>query len=165
LVVSNFFGYNPDNGRYETTDTIFSGIGYWVKVNQAGRLILEAGSQKLSKANIIIKPDSDLPPPPPLPLKGEEETKALPEDFALYQNYPNPFNPTTEIMYDIASRSFVSLKIINTLGQVIATLVNEVKQPGRYSAIFNATGLSSGIYLCKIQTESYTETKKIILIK
>jgi hypothetical protein len=92
------------------------------------------------------------------------ETK-IPEKFSLYQNYPNPFNPVTKISFDIAKQEFVSLKIFDALGRELNTLVNEVKAPGSYAIDFDGTNLPSGIYFYKLQTENYSGTKKMLLIK
>lgn len=88
-----------------------------------------------------------------------------PSKFSLSQNYPNPFNPTTKINFTIATAGQVTLKIYDMTGKEIKTLVNEVKNPGFYTLDFNGANLSSGIYLYKISTGSYSETKKMSLIK
>jgi hypothetical protein len=89
----------------------------------------------------------------------------IPDKYALYQNYPNPFNPNTNIKFDIIKQGFVTLKIYDILGKEVATLVNEVLNPGFYSVQFSNNRLSSGIYFYKISTESFTEIKKMLLIK
>ncbi len=89
----------------------------------------------------------------------------VPKSFNLSQNYPNPFNPITKIKYQIPEISFVTLKVYDVLGNEIVVLVNEEKPAGEYQVEFDATGLSSGIYFYKIQTGSFIETKKMILMK
>ncbi len=86
-------------------------------------------------------------------------------NFHLSQNYPNPFNPITTITYQIPQTDRVILKVYDVLGREIKTLVDEIKQPGRYEVEFNASGLSSGIYFYRIQAGSYSETKNMILLK
>ena len=88
-----------------------------------------------------------------------------PSDFSLEQNYPNPFNPTTKFQYTIGSRQFVTLKVYNLLGKEVATLVNEEKPAGKYEAEFDGAGLQSGVYFYELKARSFTETKKMILIK
>lgn len=89
----------------------------------------------------------------------------FPTCYSLSQNYPNPFNPTTTIQYSLPSQSFVSLKVFDVLGSEVATLVNEVQTAGYQSVVFNASGLSSGIYLYRIETGSFFETKKLVLLR
>ncbi|MEO8231046.1 MAG: right-handed parallel beta-helix repeat-containing protein [Ignavibacteriota bacterium] len=86
-------------------------------------------------------------------------------EFSLEQNYPNPFNPTTSIKYAIGSKQFVQLKIYNILGNEVSTLVNEIRPAGNYEVNFNASRLSSGVYFYKLQSGSFIETKKMLLIK
>jgi photosystem II stability/assembly factor-like uncharacterized protein len=90
---------------------------------------------------------------------------SLPEQFALEQNYPNPFNPSTTIRYSIPTSEFVTLKVYDVLGNEVATLVNEEKPAGSYEVNFNAAELSSGIYFYTLQSGSFTQTKKLILMK
>jgi len=89
----------------------------------------------------------------------------LPTQFALEQNYPNPFNPSTSIQYTVGSRQFVQLKVYDVLGNEIATLVNEEKEPGIYEVEFNGSELTSGVYIYKIHAGSFTDFKKMILNK
>lgn len=98
-------------------------------------------------------------------IDSEEPEKIVPVSFNLYQNYPNPFNPVTVIRYDIAGMEEVDLTIYNILGQKIRTLVDEIKQPGRYEVKFDASSLPSGIYIYRIKTGEYINSKKMLLIK
>ena len=83
----------------------------------------------------------------------------------LEQNYPNPFNPSTTIKYSVPERSNTIIKVYNTVGSEVATLLNEVKQPGTYEVNFNAVNLSSGAYFYSIETDNFREVKKMILLK
>jgi hypothetical protein len=94
---------------------------------------------------------------------AREELKL--NDFRLYQNYPNPFNPTTKISYVIPQRSNVNVKVYDIMGKEVATLVNEIEEPGAHSLNFNAENLSSGIYFYKITAGEFSSVKKMILIK
>ena len=89
----------------------------------------------------------------------------LPESFALSQNYPNPFNPTTEIHFDIPTRSHTTLKVYNILGQEVETLIDKEMSPGRYVAEWDASQYSSGVYFYKIDAEGFVDTKKMVLVK
>jgi hypothetical protein len=88
-----------------------------------------------------------------------------PKEFALEQNYPNPFNPTTVISYQLPVSGNVSLKIFDILGKEVAVLVNEVKEAGSYSAQFDGTKLSSGLYFYKLTTNQFSSIRKMLLLK
>lgn len=88
-----------------------------------------------------------------------------PFDFALEQNYPNPFNPSTTIKYSVPQNSQVNIKVYNLIGQEVKEIVNEEKSVGKYEINFDATGLSSGIYLVKMQAGTFTSTIKMTLLK
>jgi FG-GAP repeat/Secretion system C-terminal sorting domain len=85
--------------------------------------------------------------------------------FILYQNYPNPFNPSTIINYSIPNQSNVILKVYNTLGSEIMTLVSKQQPQGYYKIEFNGSELTSGIYFYRLQSGKYAETKKMIILK
>jgi parallel beta-helix repeat protein len=89
----------------------------------------------------------------------------IPTVYGLTQNYPNPFNPSTTIRYGLPERSLVSLAVYNTLGQLVAQLVNGEVDAGYHQATFDATSLPSGVYFCRLQAGSYTESKKLLLIR
>jgi hypothetical protein len=93
------------------------------------------------------------------------QNNRTPSEYKLFQNYPNPFNPSTIIKFHIKDSKFVTLKIYDILGKEIATLVNEGLHPGIYEFNFDASKLNSGIYICKMNTDGFTETKKMVLIK
>jgi hypothetical protein len=90
---------------------------------------------------------------------------SIPDGIQLEQNYPNPFNPTATIKYSIPEISFVTLKVYDVLGKEILILINEEKSAGSYEVEFDAIDLPSGIYFYKLQTPSFTQTKKMILLK
>ncbi len=95
----------------------------------------------------------------------EVSVETTPKEFALEQNYPNPFNPTTAIGYQLSANSFTTLKIYDAIGREVATLVNEVKDAGYYSAQFDGMKLSSGIYFAKLTSDRKTQMKKLLLLK
>lgn len=86
-------------------------------------------------------------------------------DFILFQNYPNPFNPKTIINYQITLVSHISLKVYDAIGNEIKTLVDKIQNAGSYTIEFSGNNLSSGIYFYKLQSEYFTETKKMILLR
>lgn len=85
--------------------------------------------------------------------------------FSIGQNYPNPFNPSTEIEFVIPKSSFVSLRVYDLLGKEVAQLVNEQMTAGKHSINFNATGLTSGVYIYKLNDGIHTSSKKMLLVK
>lgn len=87
------------------------------------------------------------------------------EDFVLFQNYPNPFNPSTVISFSLKNRGHVNLKVYNSLGKEVATLINEVRNQGMHEVVFNTTGLNSGIYFYKLTNGLSFVTKKMMLIR
>jgi hypothetical protein len=95
---------------------------------------------------------------------AHEETN-IPTEFKLNQNYPNPFNPITTIEFDLPKTGEVSLKIYNILGEEVITLVSERLSAGSYSYEWEASNLASGVYLYRLQTGDYVETKKMILMR
>jgi hypothetical protein len=115
----------------------------------------------------------------PIAVAGDEEidpavavpdNEAIPKACVLYQNYPNPFNPVTEIRYDLTADGPVSLAIYNTLGQRVVTLVHGHQKTGVRTARWNGKDLrgrsaASGIYFYRLEAGSYTETKKMIMLR
>ena len=102
----------------------------------------------------------------PSNVSGVEDTSGIqPKEYRLYQNYPNPFNPTTIIRYEIPKSSYVTIKIYDSLGREIKTLVNEEKSAGYYSVSFDGRRLSSGVYFYKLRAGNYYQAKQMILIK
>ena len=98
-------------------------------------------------------------------LTNIEEFDNRIKGFELLQNYPNPFNPSTSISYMLPEASFVKLEIFNSLGQRVEELVSEQQSAGKYVINFDASNMSSGTYFYKLTTPSFSETKKMLLIK
>ncbi len=96
---------------------------------------------------------------------GVEDERTVPLRYELSQNYPNPFNPTTQINFSVLNKSNVTLKVFNILGQEVKTLVNEVKAPGIYNVNFDASDLTTGMYVYQLQAGSFVSSKKMMLIK
>lgn len=94
-----------------------------------------------------------------------EVNSGAPSSYSLADNYPNPFNPSTKISYTIPEKGFVSVKVYDVLGKEVANLVNNVQDAGSYEINFNASNLSSGIYIYSLQSGDFTTTKKMMLMK
>jgi hypothetical protein len=118
-----------------------------------GKPIVGNGEVRISKSDSRIE------------VRLDSQNPAAPNEFALSQNYPNPFNPTTSIKYSIADSRFVRLNVYDILGQEVASLVNELKQPGEYSALWDASNLPSGIYIVRLSAGSFVQSEKMLLTK
>jgi hypothetical protein len=102
---------------------------------------------------------------PQLNTSFTEKLGTVLNGFEVYQNYPNPFNPETKIKFSVPTASKVKLKLYDTAGKEILTLIDEEKQKGVYEYKFNASSLPSGIYFYNISIGSYSVTKKMALLK
>jgi hypothetical protein len=104
-------------------------------------------------------------------MRGDSIVTAVHEDvevpakYQLDQNYPNPFNPSTSVQYQLPVRNYVTLKIYNLLGQEVETLVDGFEDAGFKSVQWNATGVASGVYMYKLTAGSFSETKKLVVLK
>lgn len=90
---------------------------------------------------------------------------SIPGSYYLSQNYPNPFNPETRIDFTISEKQQVSLRVYNTLGELVSEIVNEQREAGNYSEIFNASDLPSGVYIYSLQTPGFVENMKLTVLK
>lgn len=127
-----------------------------------------AGAWKIGQANpgnasLVTLPGNSNSKPTSIENSGFE----MPVTYRLEQNYPNPFNPETVINWQIAANSHVTLKVFSILGKEVATLVDEIKQPGIYHSTFSAIKYSipSGIYFYRLSANDFIETKKFVLLK
>jgi hypothetical protein len=94
-----------------------------------------------------------------------QTTELVITEYKLHNNFPNPFNNATTITFDLVEPQFVKLSLFNVLGQNVATLVNETKTAGRHTLNFDATSLSTGIYLVRFEAGSFTALSKMMLLK
>ena len=140
-----------------TTNAISAESVYAVDVDGDGDMdVLSASSvdrkiawyQNLSIVGIV---NND---PPVVPVK-----------LLLYNNYPNPFNPATTIEFDLPRSGFVTLKLYNSLGKELVTLISDNSPAGKYKAKFNANNLASGVYLSRLQAGDFVQTRKMVLLK
>jgi hypothetical protein len=92
-------------------------------------------------------------------------SNTIPTVYSLSQNYPNPFNPVTKINFALPKQGFVTLKIYDVLGREVRTLVNEVKSAGQFSVDFNASEFSSGVYFYRLESNGFSDIKRMMLIK
>ena len=89
----------------------------------------------------------------------------VPSEYSLFQNFPNPFNPSTKIRYQVSVQGNVILKVFDISGREIANLVNEKQQPGTYEVLFEGLNLSSGVYFYTLNAGSFSDTKRMIVLK
>jgi hypothetical protein len=117
----------------------------------------------------VISPDTNgdgIPDPTEfITVSVNDKFVSLPDKYILHQNYPNPFNPSTTISYELPAESRIQIIIYDILGRQVKTLLNEIRKPGRYNIMFDASGLPSGIYFIRLSANSYTEVKKMVLLK
>jgi hypothetical protein len=160
LATGPFFEYN---GSYSVAYNIVPGKAYWVKCTaDTGILILDDRHPwKKRTGTIVIVSTGELPPPPPTEGGIVKPPKDLPKAYSLDQNYPNPFNPATVFQYALPGDSKVLLTIFNTLGQRVATLVDEVQSAGYKSFTWNAGNVASGLYFYRIDATSVDDPSKV----
>jgi hypothetical protein len=91
--------------------------------------------------------------------------KDIPMTFALEQNYPNPFNPKTVVSCQLPAASKVKLVVYDILGREVKVLLDEKKEPGRYQVTWDARNCASGVYIYRMTAGSFTESKKMLLLK
>jgi hypothetical protein len=98
-------------------------------------------------------------------IDSELDIIDVPQEYALKGNYPNPFNPITQILYSIPEQVNVEIKIYELSGKEVMTLTNEIQQAGHYSLSFDASHLSSGIYIYRMIAGKFTQSSKMLLLK
>ncbi len=160
LTSSPFYGYA---GGFRTEDTLRPGQGYWIKMDQPGKLVLST-SAPLAGHNALRRiVDGDVPPPPPGDVV--ETGPAVPDRAGLGQNYPNPFNPSTVIRFQVPRGTGVRLGIYNATGELVAELLDGFKEAGYHSVEWNATGFPSGIYFLRMAAGTFRDVRKMLLLK
>jgi hypothetical protein len=123
---------------------------------------------RLEPGEFKVFTTSRLPTPPigiTTDIDDNDSRSDLPTVTALAGNYPNPFNPSTVVSYQLSVDGVTSIKVYDLLGREVAVLVNGFQSPGRYEVTFNASGLSSGVYLIRMQSGAQSFTRKMMLVK
>lgn len=129
-----------------------------ISVAQYGSYVCEVDTGNFSRT-IIINHSV------PVIIELPDNEKSIPSTLAVQQNYPNPFNPTTIISFSIPQRCHITLKVYNALGREVISLIDEQKEPGYYSVSFDASQLASGVYFYRLTSDTYSKTRKMILLK
>jgi hypothetical protein len=96
---------------------------------------------------------------------GVENDGNIPVEYSLTQNYPNPFNPATSISFSLPKRDNVELKVFDIQGKEVATLINEALNAGKHDIKFDAQNLATGVYIYRLKTSQFTQSRKMTLIK
>ena len=160
----SFYIFNTSLPSTEpSTPTVGPVTGTVNDATSLGRLGIRQGSSSSSPTVIIdgIKVSTSWATVVSVP----HSINSVADKFELSQNYPNPFNPVTNIQFKVASKELVKLNVFDILGKEVAVLVNEILQPGNYETTLDGSMLNSGVYFYRLQTDSYTETKKMLLVK
>jgi hypothetical protein len=139
------YGTSTESHSYEYTDNL-------AELNYRGKIYYRLKQIDYNGATDYLSP-------------VEVTYEPKPNDFALDQNYPNPFNPTTSIKYSLPEETHVKLTIYDLLGNEVKVLVDENKTAGTYTAKFNGSELTSGIYIYRLQAGDFVSTKRMALIK
>jgi ligand-binding sensor domain-containing protein len=160
-----------NSNDYVFAGTLTDGV-YYSKNNGANWFPINSGLNNLDVRSLILNSQDELIAGTesggvyrslvPSDIKNEQ---TAPNVFSLFQNYPNPFNPQTKISWQSPVASHQTLKVYDVLGNEVASLINEFKNPGSYEVDFNASKFSSGIYFYQLKAGDFVETKKMILMK
>ena len=147
-------------GNWSYSESGSAGVGegapegdytFRVNVGQYPDVVMGSGSATYTKTG--------------LEKEGAELRRAVPTTLELFQNHPNPFNPSTTIRYGIPEKAHVRLEVFNTLGQSVAVLVNNEQEAGYHSAVFEGSELASGVYVYRLTTETFVQTKRLLLLR
>lgn len=139
------------NTNYEFVSWTGSGTGSYSGSNNPETIIINGPVNELATFQFVTE------------IKDINSTN--PTEYVLHQNFPNPFNPTTRIYYAVPKESQVTIKLFNTLGEEVQTLVNEIKSTGNYWVDLDGRQLQSGMYIYQISTDKFKQAKKMILLK
>ena len=150
-----------DNTSYTSYSTVTStsaaGMTWGYYTDNSTGCTMTGGSAQSTRPNVCFHVI--------VPTNINPNGSSIPTVYSLSQNYPNPFNPVTKINFALPKQGFVTLKIYDVLGREIRSLVNEVKSAGNYSVDFNASEYSSGVYFYRLETEGFSDIKRMVLIK
>lgn len=162
LVNEGVYGNNPDLVNLNNGNLIYQYDFRQIYASVLKQLFAASDQELL---NVLLSQYNTLPLIIPQASQPSTQTNS---DYALSQNYPNPFNPVTNIKFTLKKDANVSLKVYDTSGKMVQTLMDGHKNAGQYSVSFDVSGrtnLSSGIYFYKLKTDSFEDTKKMTLIK
>lgn len=158
---TNFTNVYTDNaGNGGTDDRTFTAVS-----TRYVRVYMRQNNTSSERINEVEVYTGSSAAPKLIAEEDEAASGEIPTEFALEQNYPNPFNPSTTIRYRVPEETHVTLKVLNLLGEEVATLVNGMQPAGAYNITFDASGLPSGVYLYVIQAGEARMTRRFVLMK
>lgn len=160
----NLLFTDPQDGKTYYINDVYNDTTYSVTFT-GGSTTFDINIPAYGTAVLIVSDSiKKITVPPLTPVKTIAEN-SVPTKYLLEQNYPNPFNPHTTIRFEIPVSGFVSLKVYDVLGKEVATLVQGEFSAGSYSTLFDASRFASGVYLYKLTSETYTQVKRMSLVK
>jgi hypothetical protein len=142
---------------------LYTGISDWRVLKYPLKAGKHTVAWKATGGNVWL--DNVFFPPHSVVTSANTHESAIPLAFLLYQNYPNPFNPATSIRYGLSAKSHVTLLVFNTLGQQVASLVNETQESGYHEVKFDGSSLASGVYFYRLQAGTFVQTKRLLLLR
>lgn len=154
--------FNPSNGAVTFQGNEDSGSTFQITPPSGGDWVLVVDSKKFD--SIFDRPGGNPPKDIPLPVDVGVKVLLRPEALSLAQNSPNPFNSETTIVYYLPYSGFVKLRIFNTTGKEVATLISGYQNAGSYTMCFKASKLSSGLYFCRLEIKGLATTKKMLVL-
>jgi hypothetical protein len=170
LTLDHVYAYNPVQSlvvQIEQCGASGTYSGYSVQQSSTpgqGRRSYSSGACPYSYAGLttsVVNCGIDV-----IPISGiNPSSNSQIQDYKLEQNFPNPFNPITKINFEIPKTSYISLRIFDVAGKEVSDLINEIKNPGKYSINFDGTNFASGTYFCRLESNEFILIKKMLLIK
>lgn len=160
IIKYNSFGVQKWINKYKFNNNT-GNSGRDIKIDNSGKVYVTGSTYATVPNNydfLTLKYSQE-------PTNTNSVQNQIPNKFSLEQNYPNPFNPVTNIEFSLSEKSYVTLKIFDVRGKQMQELVNQNFAAGKYRYDFNAESLPSGTYFYKLETEKYSEVKKMILLK
>jgi N-acetylneuraminic acid mutarotase len=162
--------YNPTSGTWAAKTSMPTARVAPAACSAGGKIYIIGGMDEDNTRLTIVE---DYAPALDITSVGETGNARSPVQYSLRQNYPNPFNPTTKIQFTIVNTQLTLVKVFDLLGREVATLVNEVKQPGTYTVEFDGSNLASGVYFYRLQARpllggqagDFVQTRKLVLLR
>jgi len=150
----------PEERVSDTTDTFSGFVGHYQSFTTDSLRLYASWTDRRNGTVHVYYSWRPLPT-----LVGVQPNNNIAQHFTLKQNYPNPFNPLTTIGYELSKAGPVTIKIFDVMGREVKTLVKDNQAAGSYEIVWDASGYSSGTYFCKLETEGFTDTKKMVVVK